>query len=412
MNSKNGTMLLVVPVPFLIRDGIVMMEEQARNGLKRWLAAFDHVIVAAPTIPEKVVVSGAATIIWKDVSDLLAQRCVTLLPLPWAYNVTGFLRNYQQTRKLLADYIDRVRYLQFAIGCLVGDWAAVAALEAIRQKRRFAIHTDRVEHKVLLEVSKRRGFLRRLKANVVSTLMCSYHRHLIQRCSLGLWHGSDCYHEYAPWCKTSYTIHDVHTKPEDCIDETSLRSKLDALESAETINICYAGRLDAMKAPLEWLKAIAAARDLSAPIRAVWFGDGPLREEAQAEVKRLRLNESVVLPGFVSDRSELLKALKTANIMLFTHVTPESPRCLLESLIAGTPIVGYQNKFAEELTSSLGGGRFVEIHDWESLGNLIADLVSDRSELRQLTIEAAQNGQRFSDVKVFAERSELISRFC
>jgi glycosyltransferase involved in cell wall biosynthesis len=167
-----------------------------------------------------------------------------------------------------------------------------------------------------------------------------------------------------------------------------------------------------MKAPLEWLKAIAAARDLSAPIRAVWLGDGPLREEAQAEVKRLHLNESVVLPGFVSDRSELLKALKTANIMLFTHVTPESPRCLLESLIAGTPIVGYQNMFAEELTSSLGGGRFVAIHDWESLGNLIADLVSDRSELRQLTIEAAQNGQRFSDVKVFAERSELISRFC
>jgi glycosyltransferase involved in cell wall biosynthesis len=97
---------------------------------------------------------------------------------------------------------------------------------------------------------------------------------------------------------------------------------------------------------------------------------------------------------------------------MFTHVTPESPRCLLESLISGTPIVGYRNKFAVDLTSSLGGGCFAEMHDWEALGKQIADLAFHRAELRQLTSEAARNGQRFSDVQVFAERSELILKFC
>lgn len=412
MKSDNATMLLVLPVPFLLRDGVVHLEEQACNGVKRWLGHFDHLIVAAPAIPEKLASTTAATILWKDVQDLVTLKRVTLVPLPWAYEEIEFAKTYRQTRKLLTAYMAQARYLQFAIGGLAGDWAAVAALEAIKQNRPFAIHTDRVEHEVLLEVTKTSGFLKRTRARLMAPLMARYHRYLIERCSLGLWHGSDCFEAYSPWCKNSHNIHDVHTKPEDCIDEASLQLKLADLEKSETINICYAGRLDPMKAPTEWLKAIAVARDLKAPVRAVWFGDGPLRQETEDEIKRLKLGDMIELPGFVRDRSKLLSAMRKSHIMLFTHVTPESPRCLLESLLSGTPIVGYQNKFAAELTSSMGGGSFAEIHDWETLGQRIAKLAFNRTDLRQLTIEAASNGQRFSDVKVFAERSELILKFC
>jgi glycosyltransferase involved in cell wall biosynthesis len=412
VKSENTTMLLVLPVPFRVREGVTLLEEQATNGLRRWLADFDHVIVAAPVMPEEVAAKTAATIIWKDVLDLESEKRVTLVPLPWAYTVKEFAKSYRRTAALLRGYIGQARYLQFAIGGLVGDWAGVAALEASRLNRRFAIHTDRVEHEVLLEVTKRSGILKRVKARVVASLMWRYHRHVIKKCSLGLWHGSDCFEAYSRWCKTSYNIHDVHTKPEDCIDEAALQLKLSELDSAETIDICYAGRLDPMKAPSEWLKAIAVARDLKAPVRAVWFGDGPLRQETEAEIERLNLGSIVEFPGFVKDRGKLLSALQRANMMLFTHVTPESPRCLLEALLSGTPIVGYENKFAAELTSTLGGGCFAEIHDWETLGKRIAHFASNRTELRQLTIEAAHNGQRFSDVKVFAERSELILKFC
>jgi len=69
----------------------------------------------------------------------------------------------------------------------------------------------------------------------------------------------------------------------------------------------------------------------------------------------LGLREVVDFPGFLSDRSELLEKLRLAHMMLFTHVTPESPRCLLEALICGTPIVGYANGFAKDLTAGRGG---------------------------------------------------------
>jgi glycosyltransferase involved in cell wall biosynthesis len=412
MKSSDTTMLLVLPAPFSVRDGVVHLEEQACNGLRRWLDHFDHLIVAAPVIPPHLISSTAATVIFKDVRDLEAEKRVTLAPLPWAYEVADFVKSYRQTRDLLAGFIRRSRYLQFAIGGVVGDWGALGAMEAIRQKRKYAIHTDRVEHEVILEVTKNSGFARRAKARVTATLMVPYHKHLIQRCSLGLWHGSDCFEAYSPWCEHSFNIHDVHTKPEDCIDDATLQSKLEDVEKSPTINLCYAGRLDPMKAPVEWVKAIGVARDLKVPIKAVWFGDGPLRAETEAAIQELGLNGVIELPGFVRDRPKLLEAMRKSHMLLFTHVTPESPRCLLESLLSGTPIVGYKNKFAAELTESKGGGSFAEIHDWQTLGNRIATLASNRSALRQLTVDAAANGQRFSDVQVFAERSELILKYC
>jgi hypothetical protein len=60
-----------------------------------------------------------------------------LYPLPSAYRLGVFLSSYRLVRQVLADKIRTSEYLCFAIGGLVGDWASVAALEAIRQKKPF-----------------------------------------------------------------------------------------------------------------------------------------------------------------------------------------------------------------------------------------------------------------------------------
>jgi glycosyltransferase involved in cell wall biosynthesis len=404
-------MLAVLPVPFLVRDNTVLVEEQARNGLRRWADHFERVVVAAPAMPEAAAASESS-FVWKPLEAFDQDGRLELRCLPWAYERDAFLRSYRKTRALLADLISRSTHLQFAIGGLVGDWAAIAALEADRQKRRYAIHTDRVEHEVLRALAMDAPPLKRLKVSLISGLTKRYHRHLIARCSLGLWHGLDCYSAYAPWCRESHLIHDIHTNVSDCIDDAALETKARNVASAEFINICYAGRLDPMKAPLDWLRAVAAARDLGAPLRAVWFGDGSLRNQAEQEVKRLKLEGTVELPGFTSDRSALLSALRDSHLMAFTHITPESPRCLLEALISGTPIVGYENRFASDLTAQAGGGTFVPTHHWPDLGRRIAALCGNRSQLADLIIQAGRNGKRFNDSAVFAERSALIKAFC
>ena len=408
--TQQNSMYLVLPVPFRMAEGKVFVECQAANGLDRWADHFDQVVVAAPVIPENQV-RNLSGFCWRDMDLLIHRNRIVFQPLPWAYTPGPFFSQLSATRKLIGNSIAQCEHLQFAIGGLVGDWAAVAALEAIKQGRRYAIHTDRVEHEVMQKTAASASGLRRMKIAVEAPLMKRYHEYIICHCSLGLWHGEDCFRAYSPWCAESHLVHDIHTKESDLIGADELAQKLENIRSAATLDLCYAGRLDPMKAPLEWLRAIATARDSGAPIRATWYGEGPMMDEARAEAERLQLEEVVSFAGFVLDRSELLSHVRAAHAMVFTHVTPESPRNLLESLVSGTPILGYDNAYAVNLLENDGGGELVPIHDFRSLGGLIAELAKDRDRLVNLTHQAAKNGRRFTDAAVFAERSALIKQF-
>lgn len=402
-------MLLVLPVPLRVKGNQLFFDSQACNGLEQWADNFESVIVAAPILPEALA-THEKTITWQDTATLARPHRFEFVPLPWAYSPLKFLSCYRSVRASLGELISRCCYLQFASGGLFGDWAAVAALEAHKQGRPYSIHTDRVEHEVMLRSSQGAKLKTRLKSRIMAPLMAIYHKQIIKNCSLGLWHGQDCYSAYSPFCKNSHLIHDIHTKPSDCISDFDLFQKVRRAKRDETIRICYAGRMDSMKAPLDWVKAVGRARDLGVKLHATWMGDGPLMQEMKAMIAEMDLSSFIELTGFESDRKKLFKKIGESHIMLFTHVTPESPRCLIESLVRGTPIIGYQSEYADDLVNDLGGGLFVPLEDWEQLGNLIAKLSNDRKRLSKLIQQAGNNGARFNDQAVFHERSELIKK--
>ena len=410
---SHPSMLLVLPVPFRVERGELYVEAQAANGLDRWADSFSRVVVAAPLIPESLV-PGLAGVLWKKVSALEHQHRIVCHPLPWAYTPPSFLRTQRAIRRQLRHWIAESDHLQFAIGGLWGDWAAIAAVEAARMHRRYAIHTDRVEH-ILMRKTASGSVLRRAKIALEAPLMERFHRHVIKRCSLGLWHGDDCFQAYAPWTRPKHNqnhlVHDIHTHASDLITDEQLERKIAVVLSTQPLELCYAGRLDPMKAPLEWLQAIAAARAQGAHLHATWYGEGAMLAQAQAECFRLNLADTVTFAGFVAGRADLLANVRQAQAFVFTHVTPESPRNLLEALVCGTPLVGYANPYASNLIAEQGGGALVPLHNTEALGNLLAELSRDRIRLATLMRQAAHNGRRFTDAAVFAERSDLVKRY-
>lgn len=409
MIEKKG-MLLVLPVPFQVKGNRLFFESQACNGLEKWADNFESVVVAAPLMPESLAEQDK-TITWRDTTTLADYKRFELIPLPWAYSLLDFLSCYSSVRVSLAGLISRCHYLQLCIGGLFGDWAAVAALEAHKQDRAYAVHTDRVEHEVILAVTRQAKLPTRMKARLLAPVMANYHRWIIQKSTLGLWHGNDCYSAYSSFCNHSYLIHDIHLKPSSVIGDIELSEKSERAISDQMLRICYAGRIDPMKAPLDWVQAIGRARDLGVNLHATWMGDGSLLDEMQAMVTKLSLDACIELLGFERDRDKLLQRIRESHIMLFTHITPESPRCLLESLVCGTPIVGYQSSYCDDLVKEFGGGIFVPTKDWKKLGDLLASLSKNRQRLSQLIKEAGKNGTRFNDEVVFYERSELIKKY-
>lgn len=412
MTVEPDSILLVLPVPFRRdRGGRLLVEEQAGNGLDRWAENFRRLVVAGPVQPTAAGGGPGAGYVGAD--RLAARDRIEFVPLPWAYRLGAFARSYRRTRAVLAAKVRACDYLCFAIGGLVGDWSSVAALEAVRQGRRFAVWTDRVEHQVVKHsYADRRGLKRAFyflrDRLVVSGLMKRLERHLIRRCDLGLFHGRDCFDAYAPYCRDPHLVHNVHLKPEDRIGPERLGRKLDRIRAGGPLRLVYAGRAAGMKGPLDWVRVMADLRARGVPFSAAWIGDGPLLPAMRDEAARLNLGPQVAFPGHVGDRARLLEAVRDADLFVYCHKTPESPRCLIEALMSASPPLGYDSPYSRDLVGDLAGRLSVARDDTAGLADRVAHFAGHRAELAEVVRGCDRLGEKFSDREVFQHRSDLI----
>jgi len=410
--SEQNTMLLMLPVPFRIIDSVLHIEYQAHHGLRRWLDSFDRLIVGAAIMPE-MIAEQRKEMRWRAVNDLDSH--IDFLTLPWAYRIDTFIKELPATAALIARKIEQARYLQFAIGGIVGDWATVGAIIALRKGRKYAIHTDRIEHEILLHVSAEKRFPYRFKAALDSRILMILQKILIRNCDLGLFHGMDTYELYHQWMQESgkqnnaYCIHNIHD--EGLEEENDRSSLIDTSATRHTpITLFYAGRMDATKAPLQWLEVVRVLAEKHPGIRAIWAGEGDLRPDFDRKLRDLELEDVVDAPGFIPDRKKVAQLYRDADIFMFTHITPESPRCLLEALKFGIPIIGYESAFAKDLIKKNGGGLVVENGNIHALANLVSEIINEPDRLMILKKNAREDGKAFSSKAVFKERAGLIKK--
>ena len=391
-----------------------MFEMQACNGLDRWADNFSRIIVACPVLPgfwSDALQSTSAG--YTDIREIGAFERIEFVELPPAYTAVQFARHMGATKQLLAEKIRSAKHLSFAIGGLFGDWGAVASIVAVEQHRAYSIWTDRVEHRVVKSAHEDarglRRVVRQIKNNVfISPLMRRLELHVIRRSQLGLFHGRDCFEAYSPHCRNAHLVHDIHLKPLDRIEAAQLQTKKLRSQARAKLKIVYAGRAAEMKGPLDWVEALAAVAREGVEFEAVWMGDGPLLGEARAAISRAGLEACVRMVGNIVDRTRVLEYLRDADIFLFCHKTPESPRCLIEALMSGTPIVGYDSPYPRDLLGANADECLVPLNSPEALAVRVVSLDRDRSVLSQWFELAAEIGSHFSDEAVFRHRSDLI----
>jgi glycosyltransferase involved in cell wall biosynthesis len=414
---KTTSLLLVLPVAFRLgENGELLFEKQACNGLERWLENFQSIVVACPLEPRERYAGRERPGEYEAVENLPNSARMTFVTLPWAYTLVSFLQTLGRTRRLLRAHIEQSKYLSFAIGGLVGDWAAVAAYEASLFGRPYSVWTDRVEHRVARgwyrDSSGARRIVRYVKNRlIVSPLMKRLEHAVISRAALGLFHGNDCFTAYAAVCREPHLVHDIHLKAEDQISETQLRHKLGALELPRPLHLVYAGRAAAMKGPMEWLEVLARLRNKRVAFKATWLGDGPQLQAMKDEIQSKGLTDAIALPGHTSNRSALLATLRDADLFLFCHQTPESPRCLIEALMSACPIIGFDAPYPRDLLAGNANGLLVPLNDTEALATAVALLDADRGLLRKVTRTCAELGTHYSDHAVFKHRSDLIKKY-
>lgn len=403
--TRSGKILIYAPVPLVQTEKGLYLENQACNGLKFWAENFDEVTAMHPTS------YGPLPGAWQPISTIGPNLDrIRVLPLPTAYRPDQFFRYYRKTRDLIRAEIARADYMSFSIGGLFGDWGSVAAWQAHRADRPFAVWTDRVESEVIRRTSSSGPWRRRIRARLEHRPMWWWEKFIIRRAALGLFHGKETFDTYAPYSRQPQLVHDIHIKKSEHIAPERLQFKINGAAEGP-LKIIYTGRASSMKGPLDWVSVLEQLRQQGVAFEATWLGDGPDLPEMQARVAASGLDDQVHFTGFVNDRNQVMEHLRRAHLFLFCHKTPESPRCLIEALASATPIIGYECSFARDLISAYQGGRLVAVNDIPALSEAVAELASDRTTLANLIGNALKDGEPFDDKAVFQHRSEVIKEY-
>src|SRR5262249_53858545 len=245
--------------------------------------------------------------------------------------------------------------------------------------------------------------IRRLYTLANARAMAPYHRYLIRRAALGLFNGKDCYEAYASDCSNPHVVHDIHVSADARISDDELGHRLS--RSNTPIRLVYAGRVHPYKGVTDWIEALSIAEKAGVDFTATWFGSGPELDAAREQVKRLGLVSKVRFPGPV-ELTRLLAKLRSFDAFVFCHKIPESPRCLIEALICGLPLIGYDSNYARDLIRN-GGGLLSPIHDPKGVARSLS-AIQDKAVLSKLSHRAEEDGRRFTDEAVFRHRSDLM----
>lgn len=399
-------LLLVLPVPFVSSpDGGLMIEAQALNGLRLWAENFEQVTVMAP------LAEGRRRSGWRPAEELGATLArVRLIPLPAAYRADRFLLTLGPSVRAIRREIHDAQFLCFAIGGLFGDWGSIACLAAMQMKRPYAVWTDRVQSAVVRHAACTASGLSRLRARLTHRPMAALERLVIRGAGLGLFHGRETFDHYSMYNAQSQMVHNIHLGRADHISPLALEWKISGVDDSP-LRIIYVGRADPMKGPADWLETLHHLHRRGVRFEAEWLGSGLSLDALRRGIAKLGLQECVAAPGHVEGRSDVLEKLRQAHVFLFCHKTPESPRCLIEALVSGTPICGYDGAFACDLISDAGGGCLTPMNDPERLAEAVARLAEDRGALKALIRAAYRDGSKFDDVSVFRHRSDLIKQY-
>lgn len=403
-----NSLLLDLPVVFRLRESVLQVESQAQQGLLRWLENFTTISVCSPVAPEEHVQPSWD---WVPAASLLDTGRLAIYPLPWGYHPRQHLKEVGEVRALFRKLIPAHQHLQFSNLGWFGAWGRIGAEEAHRIGKPYSVWLDWVIHEM---PAKREGdALRRIWHRVDHQLVKWGSLRDVRRAGLGLFHGMTVYQSYAPYSAVPRVVHDIHLNEGDILPDVALEARLK--RDKDRISILYVGRVHEMKGPRQWLdtveKVIRTARAGQMPLEATWFGDGPLIEELRALVIQRGLSAWISFPGNVTDRRKILDAYRAADLFVFCHLTPESPRCLIEALMSGLPILGFESAYASDLTSAYGGGVTVPLGDADALAELVKAFINDRDRRLDASRAALKSGKQFSEESVFRHRSELIKEY-
>lgn len=167
-------------------------------------------------------------------------------------------------------------------------------------------------------------------------------------------------------------------------------------------------RLEPQKGHSVLLQAMATLKNDFPSLRLVALGDGSLRTELEGQVRKLGLENSVLMPGHSSD---VRGWISTADVCVLPSFAEGLPLFAIECLAAGRPMVASAVDGTPEIVVDGKTGLTVPPGDSEALAKAIGRLLREPRLAAELAAAgAAWVRERFTLERQIRETEELYER--
>ncbi|WP_166259672.1 glycosyltransferase [Marinobacter salicampi] len=152
-------------------------------------------------------------------------------------------------------------------------------------------------------------------------------------------------------------------------------------EAPTAIRIGLVGRLVPVKRADIFIDTVGLLKSqLSAPVKGIIIGDGPLREALEAYTREKGLADSIEFRGFVANPAQELEQL---DLLMMPSDHEGIPMVLLESLLASLPIVAHNVGGIPEILDDGQCGYLVDEHSPTGYAAKAAELLSNPELMEQ-----------------------------
>ena len=173
-------------------------------------------------------------------------------------------------------------------------------------------------------------------------------------------------------------------------------------EEEKLYDICCVGRLTEAKNPSRFIKIIADCCNRKKDIKAIWIGDGELRDEFESDIEKYKLKDNLLLLGYKSNPYEYMSKSK---IFVLTSKWEGYGLVAFEALSLGLPCI----------VSNVGGlprivdtscGRICETDD--DFEKEILHILNDESTYNSKKKNAIEKSIKLDNIEEYMIKLDMI----
>lgn len=188
-----------------------------------------------------------------------------------------------------------------------------------------------------------------------------------------------------------------------------LERRLSARHPGARLRLLYSGRYERLKGADHTVRAVLECLRRGLDVELHCYGQGSQHDElvrlaAQAaDPQRIRIHAAVAYP-------ELVRRSRGFDAFVCCHIQSDPSCTYLESLGAGLPIVGYDNRMWRGLRQASSAGLGARMRRPASVADAIETLMGDESLLRTLSRNARDFALEHTFEREFTRRTDAVNQ--